>query len=555
MKYTFSIHGVPYGWQVWGDVHDSEYLKSYYNSVSADMPTQMVVDIRYSGDTICTYYHYLVLSNVSDHKSRPGSYFGLTLCFEGVYCTNFALLYKLFNQCFEKVVLSTVMSKTQDGYKYMLPDFDSTESIERLTKVSAAIGNNMHNFEESLIAFPKGYEPKHREDNILEKWSTEDIGNKTFERVLLRDAMVSISPSYPVTQKKVDILQDENVKKDKNIQKLESEKQTLEGENSALKGQIAKQTEDINARNNTISQQKGVIEGQKNDIGKLQSDNAHLHDALDSVKVQVKKLQAELHEARNNQDDEKLSKCYAVLKDIAERRSKTDALIDAMSPKLQDAKAKIKEIDQQLNGKKGFKLKPIHLLIGLNLILLVLTIVAIVMVMSGRGEGNPDKPTPGSHYAYVTTAEEQRMINAEVSPIEKSLKTIKDEVISKSVDVSTGSDIEYDGSQVVSIPIGGRYDTEYSPGREYALTAKKRNSSGEKIELEHGGGEFRVFWKDTSGEKIIHLMSNDNGKTSKLQIAEDWPDEFYLQYVFNGTVIKERTIKKQQNGTWKHINL
>ena len=82
MKYTFSIHGVPYGSQSWGDISDSEYLKSFYNSVSAsNVPTQMIVDIRYSGSTICSYYHYLILSNVDDYESRPGSYFGMTICF------------------------------------------------------------------------------------------------------------------------------------------------------------------------------------------------------------------------------------------------------------------------------------------------------------------------------------------------------------------------------------------------------------------------------------------------------------------------------------------
>ena len=62
MKYSFAIHGVPSGSQSWGDIIDSEYLKSFYNSVSAhQMPTQMIVDIRYSGNTICSYYHYLIL--------------------------------------------------------------------------------------------------------------------------------------------------------------------------------------------------------------------------------------------------------------------------------------------------------------------------------------------------------------------------------------------------------------------------------------------------------------------------------------------------------------
>ena len=55
MKYTFSIHGVPYGSQSWGDISDSEYLKSFYNSVSAsNVPTQMIVDM----------YHGMILPGI-----------------------------------------------------------------------------------------------------------------------------------------------------------------------------------------------------------------------------------------------------------------------------------------------------------------------------------------------------------------------------------------------------------------------------------------------------------------------------------------------------------
>lgn len=133
MKYTFSIHGVPYGSQSWGDISDSEYLKSFYNSVSAsNVPTQMIVDIRYSGSTICSYYHYLILSNVNDYESRPGSYFGMTICFEGVFCSDFVELYKLLDACFKKVVLNSVLIKSGERYKYALADFDSANNIAAL---------------------------------------------------------------------------------------------------------------------------------------------------------------------------------------------------------------------------------------------------------------------------------------------------------------------------------------------------------------------------------------------------------------------------------------
>ena len=122
MKYTFSIHGVPYGSQSWGDSSDSEYLKSFYNSVSAsNVPTQMIVDIRYSGNTICSYYHYLILSNVVDYESRPGSYFGMTICFEGVFCSDFVELYKLFDACFKNNGGSFGVSRCIASYQKRKP--------------------------------------------------------------------------------------------------------------------------------------------------------------------------------------------------------------------------------------------------------------------------------------------------------------------------------------------------------------------------------------------------------------------------------------------------
>ena len=181
MKYSFAIHGVPSGSQSWGDISDSEYLKSFYNSVSAsNVPTQMIVDIRYSGNVVCSYYHYLLLSNVDDFESRPGSYFGMTVCFEGVYCSDFVELYKLLDACFKKVALNTVLIKSGERYKYALSDFDSTNNIAALKRVDGVIRKNIPLFEHNMAAFPENFTPKHREDSWIEKWSIDDVGNRTF---------------------------------------------------------------------------------------------------------------------------------------------------------------------------------------------------------------------------------------------------------------------------------------------------------------------------------------------------------------------------------------
>ena len=527
MKYTFSIHGVPYGSQSWGDISDSEYLKSFYNSVSAsNVPTQMIVDIRYSGNTVCSYYHYLLLSNVDDFESRPGSYFGMTICFEGMYCSDFVELYKLLDACFKKVALNTVLFKSGERYKYAFSDFDSANNIAALKRVDGVIRKNIPLFEHNLVAFPENFTPKHREDSWIEKWSIDDVGNKTFVNILLRDSMASISPFYPVSYKKVEILQGDNRTKDNKIKALESNNGNLKSENEGLRTRISDQEKDIETQGATIKRQNVVITEHKGTIATLESERIKLGNALKETRHQIEELKELLKQAQNNRDDETLQKCLSALKTIAHKRAQTDQLIDSISPRLIKAEENIKHIDNQLNKKKKFKITSYQLLFGGLVIVAIVAIAGIVLpIQSSNKVVNPNE--------NLTTSDVQIMIKEALKPINQTLDNInkiKDNV-STIDDIAPSTPIiapfKYDGDEISFIDIknGGDY---VESGVTYILTAKKGGSKHLQ-KLSSGGGLFIVKLPDGKEEE---LTSSDNGITASLYVRPEW-NNFKIIYRYN----------------------
>ncbi len=539
MKYTFSIHGVPYGSQSWGDISDSEYLKSFYNSVSAsNVPTQMIVDIRYSGDTICSYYHYLILRNVDDYESRPGSYFGMTVCFEGVYCSDFVELYNLFNTCFEKVVLNSILVKSGERYKYAFSDFDSANNTATLKRVDVSIRNNIPLFEHNLVAFPENFSPKHRNDGWIEKWSIDDIGNKTFVNILLRDSMASISPYYPVSYKKMEILQGDNRTKDSRIKALESDNGHLQNENDGLKNRISNQERDIESQGATIKNQNGVIHEQKGTITTLEAEKKRLENNLRETRSQIEVLKEELKQAQNNRDDETLQKCLVTLKSIAQKRAYTDQLIDAINPKLKKAEENIEQIDKQLNRKKSFKLTSNHFQLSALIIVAIIAILGVMLPTPDDGE---------SPQEYLSISNAQGMIDESLNPIKETMSDISKELENmKNTGYSsplTESKVDYDGDEVTYIAIDTDDDTEFYYGNTYTVKALKNGMSSDgkviRQKLSKGGGQFIVQLTDG---REIELESKDKGKTAQLSIGNDWPNSIDIIYRFMDTDVNCRQV-------------
>ena len=508
MNYTFSIHGVPYGSQVWGGISDNEYLKSFYNSVSAsNVPAQMIVDIRYLNNKVCSYYHYLVLNNILDNQSRTGSYFGMTICFEGVYCSDFKNLYQLFDACFNQVVVGKLLVQTGEHLRYTIDDFNASSNNDLLMSVADGIRNNMNMFEEHMRNLPANYTPKHRNDNIIEKWSLRDIGNQTFIDVLMRDAMASVSPHYPVSQIKIDMLQDENKAKSDKINTLEAQVATLTGRNNSLQAAVAAKGQEINQQNSTIGQQKTTI-------NTLNSDKCVLQTNLEAARQEIDKLKKDLDYLRSNMDNKILHNCFEQLKAVAERRNEADKLLKELEPKVNRTEETVNKMYEQFNPKK--RLKKVYVLAT---VLLLLVLVALVIFF--RPSSDSSASFDNGKEQVKTTSQPKTQ---DVTPEPKSESQSEPES-------EPEPEVTYDGDKIKRVDIKELLDGLHVPSNtDLHLTAHGCKT---------GGGKFRIKYEGC--DKWDEIESD--GLKAKVKIDDSHiGEEVKFDYLFNGESYKERTL-------------
>ena len=111
--------------------------------------------------------------------------------------------------------------------------------------------------------------------------------------------MASISPFYPVSYKKVEILQGDNRTKDNKIKALESDNGNLQSENEGLRTRISDQEKDIETKGATIKHQNVVITEHKGTIATLESERIKLGKALKETRHQIEVLKEELKQAQS----------------------------------------------------------------------------------------------------------------------------------------------------------------------------------------------------------------------------------------------------------------
>lgn len=503
MTYYFAIHGVPQGSQQWGDIQDRDYISSFYNSVSAqNVPTQMIVDIRYLGDKICTYYHYLVYNNVLAANARPGSYFGMTLCFEDSYSEAVSNIYDLMNQCFNKVVCPRLLVASNQSYKYAIADFSSQEGSAILSMIDAAIRKNVGVFSDSLRPFPQGYKPNHRDDNYIDSWNLNDVGNRTFISTLLEDAIISISPSYPVMQEKVKLFQRQNAQHKATIDSLTEENQSMRGGIATLNKTVEEQNNTINKQAHSIEARDKRIAQQGDEIRTAKAQSAQTMALLNQEKQLVQALQTELAQLRNSDDNEKLDKCFNVLQDIAARRNRADVLLNKTKNELSATQSRISDIEKKLNGGR----KPMNLKLVYSVVLALVVVVCICLLFART---NSDE----KHYDDSSVKSQIEELGVRVGNLESGKAVINPQPDStESIEGESPQKEDAMDAYKIDVSIPGIHpDTRIDDikcNTTCTLTAQK-NKDGSKHSLEYGGGEF-YYIVDGIEEEI----PSDNGITA-----------------------------------------
>lgn len=542
MTYYFAIHGVPQGSQQWGDIQDRDYISSFYNSVSAqNVPTQMIVDIRYLGNKICTYYHYLVYNNVLAANARPGSYFGMTLCFEGSYSEAVSNIYDLMNQCFNKVVCPRLLVASNQSYKYAIADFSSQEGSAILSMIDAAIRKNVGVFSDSLRPFPQGYKPNHRDDNYIDSWNLNDVGNRTFISTLLEDAIISISPSYPVMQEKVKLFQRQNAQHKATIDSLTEENQSMRGGIATLNKTVEEQNNTINKQAHSIEARDKRIAQQGDEIRTAKAQSEQTMALLNQEKQLVQALQTELAQLRSSDDNEKLDKCFNVLQDIAVRRNRADVLLNKTKNELSATQSRISDIEKKLNGGR----KPMNLKLVSSVVLALVVVVCICLLFVGNGSDE-------NKYDNSSIQTQIQELKLKVGELElKLMPPLVVREIDSTQPVNDESDAQEDGGGEMSqedameayridifVPEIDPYEniTNIHCNTKCTLTAQK-NKDGKKHSLEYGGGEF--YYKVDGKEEEI--PSTDNGITATWTAPENFVGkQVTFVYKYDGDVKARR---------------
>lgn len=228
MKTNFYIHGVLKGQEIWGSEQDRDYIKSIYSA-----PNNRNEQVRFVVEIIPTkkktYYTYIREKNVFGAENREGSYFGMTVSFDGVYCTDNESLFTLFDTVFNKRIIGTLLQNQNGNLRFAVASFEGKnkelESIQtEFLKQLDSFSEDLDNIDNSFSSTSSGQIPL---------YNISDIDNSSFFNVLRKTLKVFVSPEYPTRDAQIaSLLKQIEPERAKNKQLLE-DKGELESKLSA----------------------------------------------------------------------------------------------------------------------------------------------------------------------------------------------------------------------------------------------------------------------------------------------------------------------------------
>ncbi len=251
---NFYVHGVPKGHDIWGIEQDRDYLKSFYTARSTD-------EIRLDVLRGKSFYTYIRGTNVSGFDDRKGSYLGLTISFDSVFCTDTESLCRLFEIVFERLIVGTILNEHNGNYRYSVSTFSSkTKELEKVKTVLfrelEQFNDDFESIDNSFVALPSK-QPTYY--NLL------DVDSPSFFSTLKRTLKICISNDYTTRDNYIVSLKNQ-------LDSMKTENNKLADENRTLKVQVAElsklkeQIESLSAENKKLRQDNALLQGKNADL-------------------------------------------------------------------------------------------------------------------------------------------------------------------------------------------------------------------------------------------------------------------------------------------------
>lgn len=283
------VHGVPVGHEMFGYDRDDEksYLKEFYD-IKIDSSSAMVTDII-EGNSYYTYIRKYVNESGNDFtncEGRPGSYFGITICFSKETCDNVYMLYNILDSVYRQKIVGTIIKETKTGSAYLVREiekvtFGDKSILSWLTivlekKIEELIGNSFTSIQSPITTKGKT------------KFNLAEVDSPIF-RDSVRSKQVILSPEFSSSSKLVSDFEQK-------IGPLETEKNRLKKSNEELSEDLKKLRIDFENFKKAQERSEGSTKKQfEEQIKKLKED-------LETTTSERDKLQETINKARKNID-------------------------------------------------------------------------------------------------------------------------------------------------------------------------------------------------------------------------------------------------------------
>lgn len=191
----FYIFGVPDGFDMLGGTSaEITYFQKFYNGSTENAKFSIHRDAK--GNITYTYLRY----NLSSCKSRTGSFFGMSLIFNGVYCANPLRLYELFDWVYntyvvsDKGFISPVNGSKDIQARYEIARFqDKSDYIQHYVE-AVLLGNINKEFSNEFYSIDRTF--SNERPNLVVQEPMQSASNERLLADLRQYNRVAVSPDW-----------------------------------------------------------------------------------------------------------------------------------------------------------------------------------------------------------------------------------------------------------------------------------------------------------------------------------------------------------------------
>lgn len=559
MNISFAIHGTPGKSECWGISNDETYLKSFYDEANnATELTRLDIDFRVVDGTVCSYYHYLKLKNISNGIARSGGYFGMSIRFEGAYCLDVGNMFKMMNQLFEQVVCKSILKSDGTNTEYNYSSFKQCQA--ELENIRNLASNALEKFSNDIRPFPNGYAPKHTDS--IRKYNVADTGSESFHDMLLKSAEVYVSPEYPLLSSKMLSLEKDNNAKSEYIKEQQAVISRQQGDIGALNTKISTQNQTIKTQEDRIGQQATELSQKKQKISDLEGRLNLAGQSIAQQKEQIAEFKKKLNEALSNHDIQEINNCILMLRGILDKKKESLSLLSsiksdqkqyaqtidnaqkqvaAIQKELKDIKDSQFEttrndpnVDNKTDDNNKLKWEIPAAAVG------VLALLALLyfLIFGGSNNGDENKKivsgNPNIEFAEFKKSTEERFEQIDIKL--SSILSANSSIQNTQTAIETNVDVQGEVPKTITW-INLKDNSKVSPGKSYTLAVQTGDAS--RRTTINGGGHFECSQSQAT-------ISNDNGSTCNIKVNDNASGSLEVWYVVDQKVVKRRIIKISQ---------